>query len=290
MASAPPIIPAADPRPRAPNWPVRSGGWDTHAHVFGPHSCYPLPEARAYTPPEQTATDYVAMLGALGLTHGVLVQPSVYGSDHRCMLDAMARFAGSLFGVVDLDILVTADTEIERMTRLGVLGLRVRWPLAGGEQRLRAIAERLRAIGWHLDLLPDNLKAMAGLAPLLPKLGLPIMIEAMGHPDPDETPDDQGFLALFDLVRTRVVAVKLSHPYHIDPAGLPYAAAARFARLLVEASPAQCVWGSDWPHPMRENRIPNDGDLIDLLPDWAGSIDVANAVPVDNARRFYKGA
>ena len=290
MGTAPLSIPAADPRPRAPNWPVRSGGWDAHAHVFGPHACYPLPDARAYTPPEQTVQDYVAMLDALGLTHGVLVQPSVYGADHRCMLDAIARYPNSLRGVVDLDLLATDTAEIGRMSKIGVVGLRVRWPYPGGADRLRQVAKLLRKIGWHLDLLPGNFAAMADVAPLLADLDLPIMVEAMGHPDPGEPASSPGFQALLELVRARTVSVKLSHPYHIDPSGLPYAAAGALARELCAAGPTQMVWGSDWPHPMRENRMPNDGDLLDLLPGWAGGIDAANAVLTDNARRFYEGS
>ncbi len=290
MATAPLMIPPADPNPRAPSWPVGSGGWDTHAHVFGPHSCYPLPETRPYTPPQQTAQDYIAMLDALGLTHGVLVQPSVYGADHRCMLDAIARHPGCLHGVVDLDVLTTSDAEMERMTEIGVLGLRVRWPYSAGEGRLHEVAGRLREFGWHLDLLPHNFVAMADVAPLLDGLRVPIMVEAMGHPDPGESASSPGFQALLNLAREAVVSVKLSHPYHIDPSGRPYAAAGALAHMLVEAAPAQMVWGSDWPHPMRENRMPNDGDLIDLLPDWAGGIEAANAVLTDNARRFYVGA
>jgi 2-pyrone-4,6-dicarboxylate lactonase len=290
MATQPLVIPAADPKPRAPGWAVRAGGWDTHAHVFGPFNCYPLPAERAYTPPEQTADDYVAMLDALGIAHGVLVQPSVYGTDHSCMLDAMARHPGSLFGIVDLDVTTLTDTEAERLTRLGVLGMRMRWPNPGGVPWLREVVRRLRALGWHLDLLPKNFAAMAEVAPYLRGLNIPIMIEAMGHPDPGEPASSPGFHALLGLARAGIVSVKLSHPYHIDPSGLPYPAARVLARTLAATAPAQLVWGSDWPHPMPENRMPNDGDLLDLLPGWAGSVDAANAMLVDNARRFYTGA
>lgn len=280
-------IPAADPHPRPPRWAVGPGAWDTHAHVFGPHARYPLPADRPYTPPEQTVQDYRTLLDALGLRYGVLVQPSVYGTDHCCMLDALAAQPGRLFGVVDCDILTLPDREAARMAALGVKGLRMRWPNAGGVSRLASAAARLREIGWHLDLLPANFAAMAELAPHLRDLGLPIMVEAMGHPDPGEPFGASGFQALLGMARSGTVSVKLSHPYHIDPRGLPYAAAAPLARALVEAAPTQLVWGSDWPHPMKHDRIPNDGDLLDLLPEWAGSVEQANAILIDNPRLFY---
>jgi 2-pyrone-4,6-dicarboxylate lactonase len=131
---------------------------------------------------------------------------------------------------------------------------------------------------------------MDDVAPYLRGLDLPIMVEAMGHPDPGEPAVSPGFQALLGLAQEKIVSVKLSHPYHIDRSGLPYPTARTLAHMLVAAAPDQLVWGSDWPHPMRENRMPNDGDLIDLLPDWAGSVEGANAVLVDNARRFYEGA
>ena len=59
--------------------------WDCHAHVFGPYDRYPLAAERSYTPPPATQTDYLAMLARLGMTRGVLVHPSAYGSDHSLL-------------------------------------------------------------------------------------------------------------------------------------------------------------------------------------------------------------
>ena len=113
------------------------------------------------------------------------------------------------------------------------------------------------------------------------------MVEAMGSPRAGEPVSGASFQALLGLLRDGTAAVKLSHAYQIDPGGPPYPAALPFARAIIEAAPGQAVWGSDWPHPMRGGTMPDDTDLLDLLPEWAGSVAAANRVLTDNPARFY---
>src|SRR3546814_16755783 len=49
----------------------------------------------------------------------------------------------------------------------------------------------------------------------------------------------------------------------------PYTDTHVFARSLVDYAPERLLWGSDWPHPDPFDPMPNDGDLFDLLLDWA---------------------
>ena len=67
-----------------------TGGWDCHAHLFGPYDRYPLAEGRSYTPPEALLPQYLSLLERLGLDHGVLVHPSAYGDDHSLLLQTLA--------------------------------------------------------------------------------------------------------------------------------------------------------------------------------------------------------
>jgi len=279
-------IAPADPRPRAPHWLVRPGGWDTHAHVFGPVGHFPFHPDSPYNSLDQTAADYIAMLDAIGVTNGVLVQPSAYGEDNGCMLAALRTHPGRLVGVVDLDLLAQSDIVIDEMARAGVRGLRVR-PANMPRDRLNQIAARLREIGWHLDLFIKDTAAMEAIAPHLRTLKLDIMVEAMGNPKAGQTLTDPGIQALVGLLRDGTVWAKLSHAYHIDTGGAPYPRSVPFARALVEAASERLVWGSDWPHPMLSGEVPNDGDLIDLLLDWAGDAETANAILCDNPLRFY---
>ena len=68
-----------------------AGGWDCHAHLFGPYERFPLAAQRSYTPPEALEPQYMALLRRLGLAHGVLVHPSAYGDDHSLLLHALSQ-------------------------------------------------------------------------------------------------------------------------------------------------------------------------------------------------------
>ncbi len=281
------VIPRADANPRGPKWAVTPGGWDTHAHVFGPRSRFPIGKERPYTSPDQVAADYLAMLDAIGLSHGVLVQPSVYGQDNACLLDALGSNPGRLYGVIDLDVLAVSDSVIEDLWNVGVRGVRVR-PAGHDRGWLADVAGRLHGTSWHLDLLIENVGDVADLAHMLRGVPVDMVIEAMGNPRAGQSVAEPGFQSLLDLLRDGTCWVKLSHAYHIDPDGVPYPATIPFARAIVQAAPHRAVWGSDWPHPMRANRMPNDGDLIDLLLPWAGSVDLANQILCENPRVLYR--
>jgi predicted TIM-barrel fold metal-dependent hydrolase len=67
-----------------------SGGWDCHAHLFGPYERFALAHERSYTPQEALEPQYIALLRRLGLAHGVLVHPSAYGDDHSLLLHALS--------------------------------------------------------------------------------------------------------------------------------------------------------------------------------------------------------
>ncbi len=42
-----------------------------------------------------------------------------------------------------------------------------------------------------------------------------------------------------------------------------------FARKLVETFPDRVLWGTDWPHPNLKDHMPDDGLLVDFIPQIA---------------------
>src|SRR5256885_5833343 len=96
---------------------------DCHAHVCGPESRYPYSPARLYTPHDALPADYRRMLDSLGVERGVLVQPSIYGTDNRALLDALAQDPIRLRGiaVVAPDI---GSSELAELHEAGVRGVR----------------------------------------------------------------------------------------------------------------------------------------------------------------------
>lgn len=84
---------------------VPAGSCDSHSHIIGPHSVYPLTGGRpGVRPPEALLDDYKRMLSAIGVERAVLVQPGVYGTDNRALLGAIATAPERMRGSISLSI------------------------------------------------------------------------------------------------------------------------------------------------------------------------------------------
>src|SRR5882724_1057349 len=69
---------------------VPRGACDCHVHVFDPVR-FPYAAKRVYTPPEASVENLMELHRALRMDRVVVVQPSVYGADNSCTLDAVRR-------------------------------------------------------------------------------------------------------------------------------------------------------------------------------------------------------
>jgi predicted TIM-barrel fold metal-dependent hydrolase len=74
-------------------------------------------------------------------------------------------------------------------------------------------------------------------------------------------------------------ASRTGHPYHDDVAPL--------ARRYIQHAPERCVWGTDWPHTTLSDTMPDDGDLFDLLADWAPDPETRQRILVENPAMLY---
>jgi len=71
------------------------GAVDCHNHVMGSLAKYPYTAERAYTPPEANVAQLRALRTQVHTARNVLVTPSVYGIDNRCMVDALTELQGT---------------------------------------------------------------------------------------------------------------------------------------------------------------------------------------------------
>src|SRR5256885_17185863 len=117
------------PRDAHPDFRSPPNGCDAHFHVFGPARRYPYNRADLrYAPPVAPVEDFLALSKPLGLSRFVFVQPSAYGRDNRCMLDAMREVGvAKCRGIVDIDE-NAPHAELERLNALGVRGVRINVP------------------------------------------------------------------------------------------------------------------------------------------------------------------
>ena len=263
-----------------------AGACDCHAHVIGSTARHPLAEVRAYTPPDALLEDYEALLAALGFERAVIVQPSVYGYDNACTLEAVRALGPRGRAVVVVDP-AASDAELAEMAAAGACGLRFNLVTPGGfgAAALEPMAARAAALGWHVQLYVDTAQ-LVELAPRIAALPCPVAIDHMGQPDLKAGTEQPGFRTLLELLVAGRVWVKLSGAYRIDPS-VGHAAAAPFARALINAAPDRCVWGTDWPHTRCEIDPPDDGQLLNQLADWAPDEALWRAILVDNPAKLY---
>jgi predicted TIM-barrel fold metal-dependent hydrolase len=288
---AAPLCAGADPHPRQPELPLPPHACDCHAHVCGPWSRYPYAAARIYTPPDALPSAYLAMLATVGVERCVLIQPSVYGTDNRAMLDAMAQIGNRSRGVAVVDDNVN-DEELQRLHTAGIRGVRVNVVDVKENKgvidvaRLARFAQRLRPLGWHVEFLmhADELPQLDRLFADFP---VDIVLGHLGYMRTDKGLFDPGFQALLHLMRDARAWVKLTGPYRITTGALPYADVTPYAHALIEAAPQQVIWGTDWPHVMVKSGMPNDGDLADLLATWIPDAGLREQVLVKNPERLY---
>lgn len=273
-------------QPRPPRVRVPAGACDTHAHVFAPEGVYPYAAKRPYTPvPGTGLADHRAMLRAIGFERAVLVHSNIYGPDNRATTDALAEMAGAWRGIAlirpDID-----DAALEALAAVGMRGIRINLEFPGemGLAEVEAIAPRLAALGWHLQMLVDARKLPA-IAARLGALPIDVVIDHMGLPAPD-VDVEPGMRGLLDLLESGSCWVKLSAPYYgeAEPPDYPFATAV--ATRLFAARPDRMLFGTNWPHP-HSDPPPDEGDLVDWIAAVAGSDAGLRQVLVENPARLY---
>jgi predicted TIM-barrel fold metal-dependent hydrolase len=271
---------------------------DAHFHVFGPAERYPhrgVNEALRYVPPLAPLSDYLALAGQLGFERFVLVQPSAYGRDNACMLDAMREIGiARCRGIVDVDE-NAPDALLAEMHAVGVRGVRinvspVKPPSPGFSATMRPRIERLAArcaeLGWQLDFLHPGWLTEE-LMPVFAKLPCAFTIAHMGMFLAKDGVQQAGFQKLLDLLRHGEgrAWVKLTGAYRM--ATLPTLAdAAPMARALIAAAPDRLIWGSDYPHLSFTDKV-GSVQLFNLLADWAPDEATRRRILVDNPAALF---
>lgn len=282
--SPPPLCDVPDPRPRRPNNTIPPGACDCHFHIFDEPS--PQVAERSYTAPTASTGAYRALQQTLGLERAVIVQPSIYGTDNRTTLQSMPE-DGSMRAVVVVDDDASV-AELKALAAQGAVGVRINMLFASNAQlqELSGLTAKMADLGWHLQVLAD-VSALPDLAGFVAGLPVPVVFDHMGHVPVSKGVHDAGFQTLLGLLDGGDVWVKLSGAYRMTATpSTDYADVAPQAEALIGANPDRMVWGSDWPHPSFGGDMPNDGDLLDLLFDWAGT-ERAAKILVDNPQRLY---
>ncbi len=285
-----------------PDFEIPIGACDSHVHVIGPHSQYPMVSNRVYTPPECGAEKLKAYLEQLKLSRVVLIQPSFYGSDNTYQLlvtQEMGERARAVI-VIDED---TSDLELASMLSKGAQGVRMNLSTAGQQdpeiarQQLVRLAERIKDFGLHIQIYSAP-QIFASIAKTIYTLPVPVVfdhfasVKAAGFQALPELP------IILDLLQSGQIYIKLSGVYRISSASPEYAEVKDLAQLYVSTNPDRILWASDWPHTntlpgipatqITPYRIVDDRNILQLLPEWIPNPSDRIKALVSNPERLYR--
>ena len=238
-------------------------------------------------PPDALVEDYRHVQAALGLERVVVVQPTTYGLDNACQLDAVATIGDAARAIVVVDASVT-DDALRSFTEAGVRGARFHM-LPGGAvdwDQLTPVAERIAPFGWHIQLQLDG-HDLAERLDDLRSLPCPLVIDHVGRFMPPTSPDSPSFEALMRLVDDGA-HVKLSAPYEsaLDRTHT-YPEVTVCIDALVRHAPDRLLWATNWPHP-GQNDPPSLEQLASLRDRWLPTDELRQQVLVDNPAALYE--
>ena len=260
------------------------GACDCHVHIY--EDQYPLIPNVAWVPRHSPVSAYREVQKALGLQRAIIVQPTGYGYDNRCTLDAVAQLGDDARGIALLAP-DAPDSEIARLHAGGIRG--VRYMMIGGVltwASLEPMAARMADAGWMVNLQLDG-RDVPAHEDVLKRLPCTLVLDHNGKFLEPVSPDHASFQSLLLILDTGRVWIKLSAPYETSKTGAPaYDDVSLISRTLAEKFPERCLWASNWPHPGRDP-IPANGPLYDLLFDWAPSDALRQKILVDNPAELY---
>jgi 2-pyrone-4,6-dicarboxylate lactonase len=276
--------------PRRPDWTPPAGAVDAHVHVFGPEAEFPFSSLAKYKPEDATPEMLFRLRDHLGFARNVIVQASCHGTDNRATLNGIAKSMGMARGVavVEPDI---SDADLQELHNGGIRGVRFNFLKRlvdnAPKDKFLDVARRIAPLGWHVVVYFEA-DILAELIPFLAAIPTIIVVDHLGRPDISQGPDGPDITALKALLdRHPNIWTKVSGAERLSPQGPPFDDFVEVIRPVVECYPDRVLWGTDWPHPNMEHRVPDDGTLVDVLPRIAVTADMQRKLLVDNPMRLY---
>ncbi|KAF5530798.1 tim barrel metal-dependent [Fusarium mexicanum] len=289
---------APEPDSRMPN-----GSWDSHLHILDPVRFPPVPGSYEFG----TYTEWDATIEEtrLGCSHMVLIQPSVYGNDNTLLIDTLKAFGPDrALGVIVFDVANTSTAQFREWNDLGVRGVRLNFQSTGDappakelRDMMQRYADAIRPFSWVLQIY-IAMKDIPGIEPVIPDLGVKVVIDHLGHPDVPKSNTSgtaldphtlSGFDSMLRLLKGKNTWVKVSAVYRLSKAPGPlYTDLDPLILELFEEAPSRLVYASDWPHTRFEGLDiqPWTSHLLDLT---KGNVELRNRLFRDNVKELWGG-
>ena len=278
------------PNPKKPNFQLPKGAVDAHCHVFGPSPEFPFAPERKYTPCNAGKDKLFELRDYLGFERNVIVQATCHGTDNSAMVDA-CRTAGDLArGVASVRADITAN-ELGEMHEAGVRAVRFNFVKrlvdATPREVFLEIAGKIQEFGWS-TVVYFEASDLADLQPFLQQLPGIIVVDHMGRPDVIKGVDHPDFQRFMDLMSgNENIWSKVTCPERLTVAGPPYEDVVPYYKAIVQEFENRVLWGTDWPHPNMKSHMPDDGALVDYIPQIAETSAQQQKLLVNNPMRLY---
>lgn len=261
---------------------------DAHIHIYD--SRFPAAPGAALRPPDATVDDYRTVQQRLGLSRVVIVQPSTYGADNSCALDAIAKFGRDIARAVAVVDLSVTDDELERLDRSNVRAIRFNLfhGAAANATTIEPLSKRIAHLGWHVQI-HMSADQIAQSADLFDRIVCPLVFDHRARIPPEIGTKHPAFSVVRRLLDAGRTWVKLSSAYQDSKIGAPtYADIGPVSRAFVAAAPERMLWGTDWPHPTEKaDAKPDAAVLYDLLADWTTDEAARKRILVDNPAALF---
>jgi len=279
-----------------------AGAIDVHNHIVGPQSKYPMAAARTYTPPEASVAQLRALRAQLGVARNVIVQPSFYGTDNSCLVDALAELGTSARGIAVVPQNVS-DAELKRLAAAGVTGVRLNLATAGindpkvAIDAINGFGPRFVPMNWHIQI-NTGLPVVAAIAQTVADLKVPVVFDHMANLQAEKGANQPGFGALVELVKGRNTYVKLSAPYNLSKRA-DWSDVTPLAKALIAAGSDRMLWGTNWPHPgngrgpitqITPYQVVDNPALLRIFAEECPGAAMRKMILVDTPQRLYRFA
>jgi predicted TIM-barrel fold metal-dependent hydrolase len=277
-----------DSNPHKPKLKAPPGACDTHIHLFGPAAKYPFAPDSPYTSRDALPETFFALQDKLGISTAVIVSPGGYGRNYSLLADVLAKHPDRFRGIALLRD-DTPSSEIARLTKLGVRGMRMMSAKRGQHvpNYSKQIAARVHEHGWHIQFYPHGADIVEYADKLL-ALPNTIVLDHFASIPTAGGVDQPAVKSVLKMLDSGRVWLKLSGPMRCTAEPPPYPSVTPLAHVFVKHAPERMVWGSDWPHVNLDGMVmPNDGDLLDLMLDWVPDAAVRNRILTQNANALY---
>ncbi|KAF4335497.1 amidohydrolase 2 [Fusarium beomiforme] len=234
------------------------GSWDSHVHIFD-EDHFPMHPHHAFHPRKASLGSLQAFHRQIGIDHACLVAFSPYHTDNSSLLDALASPNCPDCAVACINPGAVTDQELRTLHEAGVRGVRINLCTRSESFDGKIVIEtatRIRPLDWVLQIYL-SLDQIVDLAPLVPGLGVRVVLDHIGAPQADRGPakSQQGYDEFMRLLREGWVWTKLSGIYRFPD--LPDLD--DYVTTILQVAPDHVVWASDWPHSGGAEANP-DGD------------------------------